>query len=72
MKPPLQPALGLPGQAHSLGVTSPWGSSYVVAVSWAPYTGHPVLTFLNLACDKLLYLPPFLFSPGTLTWTGTH
>ena len=65
LQPPLQPAPaaapGLPDQAHTLGVTSSWGSSYAVAVSWAPYTGRPVLMFLNLASDKLLCLPPFPF-----------
>lgn len=61
----LQPAAapGLPDQAHTLGVSSPWGSSYAVAVSRASYTDHPVLMFLNLASDKLLCLPPFLFFP---------
>lgn len=62
LQPAPKVAPGLPDQAQTLGVSRLWGSSYTVAVSWTPYKGHPVLTLLNLASDKLLCLPSF-FSP---------
>lgn len=64
-------SLFFPFQLHQdclagLGVTSPWGNSYIVTVHWAPCMGNPVLPFLNLGSGKILCLPPFpLFAQDT-------
>jgi len=52
-----------------LGITSSWGSSFMVAICWAPCAGIPGLMSLKwVSCKLVCLLPLHFFPPGHLPW----